>query len=104
MEHAAPSVGPSDSFHSNGWLVLLTIGLAIQFIVAAAAMVSHQLADSNTADLIEIARACNETNQCTKGGAGRLGLFSGASWERLLAFSLRSGAAWPSCSPSSSVC
>ena len=92
MEHAAPSVGPSYRFHSNGWLVLLTIGLAIQFIVAAAAMVSHQLADSNTADLIEIARACNETNQCaTKGGAGRLGLFSGASWERLLAFSLRSG-------------
>src|SRR5262245_61735787 len=65
--------------------------LGVQFIVAAAASTFSQLADGNTADLIEIAR-CDEANLCTsQGGAGRLGLFSGASWERLLRYSLRSG-------------
>ena len=52
MEHAPPSVGPSYRFHSNGWLVLLTIGLAIQFIVAAAAMVETEMCVAEAGEIV----------------------------------------------------
>ena len=92
MEGGVRSEWPSARSLRDGWLLVVAILLAIQFIFAAATAVSHQLADSNSADLIEIARECSEAKECaTKGGAGRLGLFSGASWERLVAFSLRRG-------------
>ena len=92
MEGGVRSECPSARSLRDGWLLAVAILLAIQFIFAAATAVSYQLADSNSADLIEIARECSEAKECaTKGGAGRLGLFSGASWERLVAFSLRRG-------------
>jgi len=92
MEGGVRLEWPSERSLRDGWLLVVAILLAIQFIFAAATAVSHQLADSNSADLIEIARECSEAKECaTKGGAGRLGLFSGASWERLVAFSLRRG-------------
>ena len=84
MEDGVRSEWPSEKSLGDGWLLLVAMVLATQFIFAAATAVSHQLADGNSADLIEIARECSEAQECaTKGGAGRLGLFSGASWERL---------------------
>jgi hypothetical protein len=74
------------------WLVVLAVVLGVQFILGATASRSYQIAEANTADLVEIARGCVETDHCLGGGAGRLGVFNGAAWVQLLAHAVRRGA------------
>src|SRR5437016_687873 len=77
----------------GGALVLaFAIVLGALCVIGARAAISYQVLDGNAAGLVELARRCVEAHDCTsKGGEGRLGLFSGASWIRLTAYSLRAG-------------
>src|ERR1051325_4835085 len=71
------------------WIALAVV-LGFQCVLGATQSMSSQIADSNTANLVQIARICLEAPDCTsKGGEGRLGIFNGASWIRLLSYSLR---------------
>jgi len=55
--------------------------LGVLCVIGARAAISYQVLDSNAAGLVQLARRCVEAHDCTsKGGEGRLGLFSGASW------------------------
>jgi hypothetical protein len=86
---ARPSAG-SPNFLGSLPLVALGILLGTQCIIAAVSAISHQSAFS---EYLNQARRCVELGDCpSRGGrAGGLPLFHGASWIRLLAYSLRTG-------------
>ncbi len=71
-------------------LIALAVLLAVQCVLGAAAALSEQ---SPFSEYLSQARRCVELNDCpSRGGrTGALPLFHGASWIRLLAYSLRSG-------------
>jgi hypothetical protein len=71
-------------------LVTLAILLGVQCVIGAISASSHQSALS---EYLNQARRCVELNDCpSRGGrTGGLPLFHGASWIRLLSYSLRAG-------------
>jgi hypothetical protein len=90
VPHSSPS-SPPDTLTGRLPLVALAILLGAQCIIGAASAISHQAPFS---EYLEQARRCVELNDCpSRGGAAGLPfLFHGASWIRLLSYSLRSGA------------
>jgi hypothetical protein len=90
--HAPPSSSQSAAGPNLRLLfIAVAIILGAQCVAGAISAVAHQSAFS---EYLSQARRCVELNDCpSRGGrTGALPLFHGASWIRLLAYSLRTGA------------